>query len=88
MAKGRPLATVLEPWFARVRPENLLLARAERWLDHMRALVATGERSPNYLADLERQVRSPGYWASWWAGREVPRDLLRRPRRLVAVARA
>lgn len=71
VAKRRPLATVLEPWLARVRPENLLLARAERWLAHVQAQVAAGERSPTYLRELKRYVTHRGYWAAWWAEREV-----------------
>ncbi len=68
VAKRKPLTAVLEPWLARARPENLLLARAERWLAHVEARVASGERSPTYLRELRRYVTHGGYWAVWWEG--------------------
>lgn len=71
LARGIPLATVLESWLPTLAPESLLLARAERWLAHVSAQVESGERSPTYLDGLERYVRHPGYWAEWWAGKEV-----------------
>ena len=71
LARGRPLLAALEPWMARVAPESLLLARAERWLAHVRGQVEAGDRSPTYVRELERYVRQRGYWASWWEGREV-----------------
>jgi integrase len=71
VARGTPLAVALEAWLPSVSEETFLLARAERWLEHLRAQVQSGERSPTYVEGLETYVRHPGYWAQWWSGREV-----------------
>jgi integrase len=71
VARGVPLETVLEGWLPSTSDEFLLLARAERWLEHVRAQVQSGERSPTYVEGLETYVRHPGYWGAWWKGREV-----------------
>lgn len=43
---------------------------ARRYLEHMRAQVETGERSPNTLRELERWAKPDGHWGWWW-GRDV-----------------
>jgi site-specific recombinase XerD len=43
---------------------------AERWLEIMRTRTAMGERSPNYLRELERWAKPNGHFA-WWRGKSV-----------------
>jgi len=49
---------------------SLVLARMEKWLEHLRKKEQAGDRSANYLRNLERWVRPEGYF-QWWSGRSL-----------------
>ena len=42
----------------------------QRWIDYLRDLVDTGDRSGNYLRDVERWAK-PGGCFSWWDGKSI-----------------
>jgi site-specific recombinase XerD len=49
---------------------SLVLARMEKWLAHLRKKEQAGDRSDNYLRNLERWFRPNGYF-QWWSGRSL-----------------
>jgi integrase len=58
---GKSLEAALSPYLARTNPTLTLGWKYQRWLDRMRQLVASGERSPEYLRELVRYGRPGGY---------------------------
>lgn len=46
-------------------PQNLVSAKLERWLALKRAEVRAGDRSPTYLAELERYAKPGGHFSFW-----------------------
>ena len=71
LASGKPFHAVLAPWLAKTQREQMLLSRAEHWLEHWQARVDAGELSPSYYRELDRYVHHPGYWAKYLSGRLV-----------------
>jgi site-specific recombinase XerD len=47
--------------------QNLVLARMEKWLENLRRKERAGDRSGNYLRDIERWLKPEGYFR-WWRG--------------------
>ncbi|MHC4934504.1 MAG: hypothetical protein ACYTGV_20200 [Planctomycetota bacterium] len=58
----------------RLMPEASRAHRVDRWLarwlEIMRERTAMGERSPNYLRELERWSKPDGHFA-WWQGKSI-----------------
>jgi hypothetical protein len=50
--------------------QNLVLARMEKWLENLRRKERAGDRSDNYLRDIERWLKPEGYFR-WWQGRSI-----------------
>lgn len=47
-----------------------VLSRMEKWLEHLRRKEKAGDRSDNYLRDIERWLKAEGYFR-WWKGRSI-----------------
>lgn len=58
----------------RLMPESSRAHRVDRWLGRwleiMRDRTTMGERSPNYLRELERWAKPDGHFA-WWRGKSI-----------------
>lgn len=70
VSEGRDLADVLAQFQPASAKPNLVATRLERWLEVKRREVAAGDRSPTYLAELERYARDGGHF-SFWTGRSI-----------------
>jgi site-specific recombinase XerD len=49
---------------------SFVLVRIEKWLEHLRRKERAGDRSDNYLRDIERWLKPEGYFR-WWKGRSI-----------------
>ena len=58
VAGGTPRQLAVEEWLPTASRANRVERWVGLWMEDVRALVATGERSSNYLRDLERWTKS------------------------------
>lgn len=69
LADGVPLRQAL----ARFRPagSGSINAHLDEYLEHFRALVAAGRRSPTTLREIERYLAADGHLGAYWRGRPL-----------------
>ncbi len=46
--------------------KELVETWATKYLDHWRARVSSGDKSPNTLREIERWSKAEGHWGWWW----------------------
>lgn len=67
---GRDLESVLADFAGSKAGPSHVTTWLAKWLDHMRRLSDSGQRSPTYLAALDSYAREGGHF-SWWRGRSI-----------------
>jgi integrase len=66
-----PLERALEPYSPSLRRPVLVESRLAQWIGLKREQVASGERSPGYLKELERYAGTKGHIGGFWVGRTI-----------------